>query len=57
MQGLESRRATPAESLGQAELERLDSYWRAANYLSAAQIYLMANPLLRDPLQPEHTKP
>jgi xylulose-5-phosphate/fructose-6-phosphate phosphoketolase len=39
------------------ELERLDAWWRAANYLSVGQIYLMANPLLREPLAPEHVKP
>ncbi len=39
------------------ELELLDAYWRAANYLSAGQIYLMDNPLLRQPLSPEHVKP
>ncbi len=38
-------------------LEALDMYWRAANYLSACQIYLLANPLLREPLRPEHIKP
>ncbi|MBO0868127.1 MAG: phosphoketolase family protein [Micromonosporaceae bacterium] len=35
----------------------LDAYWRAANYLSVGQIYLMGNPLLREPLAPEHIKP
>jgi xylulose-5-phosphate/fructose-6-phosphate phosphoketolase len=35
----------------------IDAYWRAANYLSAGQIYLLDNPLLREPLQPEHIKP
>lgn len=35
----------------------LDRYWRAANYLSAGQIYLLANPLLREPLTAEHIKP
>jgi xylulose-5-phosphate/fructose-6-phosphate phosphoketolase len=35
----------------------MDAYWRAANYLSVGQIYLMANPLLRDPLTLEHVKP
>jgi len=35
----------------------LDRYWRAANYLSVGQIYLMDNPLLREPLKPEHIKP
>jgi xylulose-5-phosphate/fructose-6-phosphate phosphoketolase len=39
------------------ELELLDAWWRAANYLSVGQIYLMDNPLLREPLQPEHVKP
>ena len=40
-----------------ADLERLDAYWRAANYLSVGQIYLLDNPLLREPLEPEHVKP
>ena len=39
------------------ELELLDAYWRAANYLSVGQIYLLDNPLLREPLRPEHVKP
>jgi xylulose-5-phosphate/fructose-6-phosphate phosphoketolase len=39
------------------ELELIDAYWRAANYLSVGQIYLMDNPLLREPLLPEHVKP
>lgn len=39
------------------ELTLLDRYWRAANYLSVGQIYLMENPLLREPLKPEHIKP
>jgi xylulose-5-phosphate/fructose-6-phosphate phosphoketolase len=39
------------------ELQRLDRYWRAANYLSVGQIYLLANPLLREPLKIEHVKP
>jgi xylulose-5-phosphate/fructose-6-phosphate phosphoketolase len=43
--------------LSDAELELIDAYWRAANYLSVGQIYLMANPLLREPLRPDHTKP
>ncbi len=40
-----------------AELERLDAFWRAANYLSVGQIYLLDNPLLREPLRAEHVKP
>src|SRR5829696_8399479 len=39
------------------ELGRVDALWRAANYLSVGQIYLMGNPLLREPLRPEHVKP
>jgi xylulose-5-phosphate/fructose-6-phosphate phosphoketolase len=39
------------------ELRLIDAYWRAANYLSVGQIYLMANPLLREPLSAEHIKP
>ena len=35
----------------------IDAYWRAANYLSVGQIYLLDNPLLREPLRPEHIKP
>jgi xylulose-5-phosphate/fructose-6-phosphate phosphoketolase len=46
-----------AEPLTDEELELLDAYWRAANYLSVAQIYLLDNPLLREPLRPEHVKP
>ncbi|MEU3933326.1 phosphoketolase family protein [Streptomyces sp. NPDC029044] len=39
------------------ELRTLDAHWRAANYLAAGQIYLLANPLLTEPLRPEHIKP
>ncbi|TDC80986.1 phosphoketolase family protein [Micromonospora sp. KC606] len=39
------------------ELRRLDAYWRAANYLTVGQIYLLDNPLLREPLKPAHVKP
>ncbi len=39
------------------ELNRIDAYWRAANYLSVGQIYLLDNPLLREPLTLEHIKP
>jgi len=44
-------------SLDDRELALLDAYWRAANYLSVGQIYLLDNPLLREPLRAEHTKP
>ncbi|CDZ44865.1 phosphoketolase family protein [Neorhizobium galegae] len=40
-----------------AELALIDRYWRAANYLSVGQIYLLDNPLLKEPLKPEHIKP
>jgi xylulose-5-phosphate/fructose-6-phosphate phosphoketolase len=43
--------------LAKEELARMDAYWRAANYLSVGQIYLLANPLLREPLKVEHIKP
>jgi xylulose-5-phosphate/fructose-6-phosphate phosphoketolase len=43
--------------LTSAEAQTLDAYWRAANYLSVGQIYLMANPLLAEPLRAEHIKP
>ena len=46
--------ATP---LSGAELNDLHAYWRAANYLSVGQIYLLDNPLLREPLRLEHVKP
>ena len=53
--------AVAAELEGQAltdeELDLIDRYWRAANYLSVGQIYLLANPLLREPLAIEHVKP
>src|SRR6266496_653684 len=43
--------------LSQEELSKIHAYWRAANYLSVGQIYLYANPLLREPLKIEHIKP
>src|SRR5881296_2012421 len=51
----ESSAATQPLSL--EELRKIDAYWRAANYLSVGQIYLYANPLLREPLKLEHIKP
>jgi xylulose-5-phosphate/fructose-6-phosphate phosphoketolase len=47
----------PAAPLTEAELRLIDAYWRAANYLSVGQVYLLANPLLREPLRSEHVKP
>src|SRR4029450_9925665 len=43
--------------LSAEELHKLDAYWRASNYLSVGQIYLLDNPLLREPLKREHVKP
>ena len=43
--------------LSDDELRLIDAWWRAANYLSVGQIYLLDNPLLREPLLPEHVKP
>jgi xylulose-5-phosphate/fructose-6-phosphate phosphoketolase len=48
--------ATPGP-LSTEELDRIDAYWRAANYLSVGQIYLADNPLLNEPLRLEHVKP
>src|SRR5512137_1062881 len=45
------------QPLAPEEVRKLDAYWRAANYLSVGQIYLYANPLLREPLKIEHIKP
>jgi xylulose-5-phosphate/fructose-6-phosphate phosphoketolase len=46
-----------AGPLADEELAAIHAWWRAANYLSVGQIYLMDNPLLREPLRPEHVKP
>src|SRR6201990_517940 len=43
--------------LSASELDAIDAWWRAANYLSVGQIYLLGNPLLAEPLRPEHLKP
>ena len=43
--------------LSHAELQVMDAWWRAANYLSVGQIYLLDNPLLKEPLKIEHIKP
>jgi xylulose-5-phosphate/fructose-6-phosphate phosphoketolase len=48
---------TLAGPLSAAESERIHAWWRAANYLSVGQIYLLGNALLREPLRPEHVKP
>ncbi|HET6391356.1 MAG TPA: phosphoketolase family protein, partial [Blastococcus sp.] len=54
---VEARLDTSSDPLSTEELAALDAWWRAANYLSVGQIYLMDNPLLREPLRPEHIKP
>src|SRR5262245_31660350 len=59
------RRAEPHEQpddaavgpLSAEELRKMHAYWRAANYLSGGQIYLMDNPLLKEPLTLKHVKP
>ncbi|MFI9569352.1 phosphoketolase [Streptomyces rishiriensis] len=55
----ETSLGTPAgiADIDEEELSALDAHWRAANYLAVGQIYLMANPLLTEPLAPEHVKP
>jgi xylulose-5-phosphate/fructose-6-phosphate phosphoketolase len=45
------------DSLSAQELRTMDAYWRASNYLSVGQIYLLDNPLLKEPLRREHIKP
>jgi xylulose-5-phosphate/fructose-6-phosphate phosphoketolase len=47
----------PPRTLDDEELRLLDAWWRTANYLSVGQIYLLDNPLLREPLRAEHVKP
>ena len=49
--------APAAQPLSADELHKIDAYWRAANYLSVGQIYLFANPLLREPLTKDQIKP
>src|SRR5215211_2657944 len=46
-----------SETLSQEQLNRMHAYWRAANYLSVGQIYLLDNPLLKEPLKLDHIKP
>jgi xylulose-5-phosphate/fructose-6-phosphate phosphoketolase len=48
---------TPRARLSDQEVQAINTWWRAANYLSVGQIYLLDNPLLREPLRPEHAKP
>jgi xylulose-5-phosphate/fructose-6-phosphate phosphoketolase len=50
-------RTVPEAPLSQEDVRLVDAYWRAANYLSVGQIYLLDNPLLKEPLLAAHTKP
>ncbi|MBZ9798483.1 phosphoketolase [Mesorhizobium sp. ES1-4] len=52
-----SRPSTDSKRLSEQELRDIDAYWRAANYLTIGQIYLLDNPLLREPLRLDHVKP
>jgi xylulose-5-phosphate/fructose-6-phosphate phosphoketolase len=49
--------ASMTSTLSSEELRLIDAYWRAANYLSVGQVYLLDNPLLREPLVRDHVKP
>jgi xylulose-5-phosphate/fructose-6-phosphate phosphoketolase len=49
--------AAEATPLSEEEARLIDAWWRAANYLAVGQIYLLDNPLLREPLAPHHIKP
>jgi len=51
------KRQRPTATLSAKEVAAIDRYWRAANYLSVGQIYLLDNPLLKQPLSLEHIKP
>src|SRR5258708_9951294 len=58
LEGVSMQRETAPDSQRSVnDLDLLDRYGRAANYLSVGQIYLLDNPLLREPLRPEHIKP
>jgi xylulose-5-phosphate/fructose-6-phosphate phosphoketolase len=52
-----SSRGISSNQLSPELLQKMDAWWRAANYLNIGQIYLMANPLLKEPLKTEHIKP
>src|ERR1700750_2712693 len=53
---MSSQTVTPAK-LSDDELAGINAYWRAGNSLAVGQIYLLDNPLLQEPLSPEHIKP
>ena len=52
----ESTTCLEKQPLSDELLQKMDAYWRAANYLSAGQLYLLDNPLLREPLTMDHVK-
>ncbi len=54
---ISAQHGVSSQPLAPEELRKINAYWRAANYLSVGQIYLYANPLLREPLKIEHIKP
>ncbi|TAH25720.1 MAG: phosphoketolase family protein, partial [Oscillatoriales cyanobacterium] len=54
---LETTEIPQLKPLSDSELGKINAYWRAANYLSVGQIYLLDNPLLKEPLKLEHVKP
>ncbi len=51
-----ARSTVPGHPLSAEEVEKIDAFWRASNYLALGMTYLKANPLLREPLEPEHVK-
>ena len=57
MKGKQTKELQNNTTLSEKELEKINAYWRAANYLSVGQIYLMDNPLLKKPLEIDHVKP
>ena len=57
MMKIKAQPAPLLTSVSDAEIAAMDRYWRAANYLSVGQIYLLNNPLLKESLTLEHVKP
>src|SRR4051794_4258286 len=57
LQAIDGETVRALAAPGEVEVEQLDAWWRANNYLTIGQIYLQGNPLLREPLVPEHIKP
>ena len=54
MKRMANGEAAAQGKLSASEIQNIDAYWRAANYLSVGQIYLLDNPLLAEPLRLEH---